>query len=168
MVLPSGRLPILTSFPMRVCHIVPSLEERHGGPSKSVRALANAEAALGAQVELLATLEPGQTVAAGADRATVRTFPRVTPRWLSRSPELRRHLQATPADVVHHHSLWLLTLRYAAEAARRRDVPLVISPRGMMSGWAWQHRRWRKKLAEWLVHPGVFAQTDGWHATSPE
>ena len=29
---------------MRVCHIVPSLEERHGGPSKSVRALANAQA----------------------------------------------------------------------------------------------------------------------------
>ena len=26
---------------MKICHIVPSLEDRHGGPSKSVRALAN-------------------------------------------------------------------------------------------------------------------------------
>src|SRR5258708_3581468 len=137
---------------MRIHHIVPSLEERHGGPSKSVRALANAGAAPGEQVELLATLEAGQTVAAGADLATVRTFPRGAPRWLSRSPELRRYLQATPADIVHHHSLWLLPLRYAAEAARRQSVPLIISPRGMMSGWAYRHRRGRKRLAEWLVH----------------
>lgn len=153
---------------MKIVHIVPSLEERHGGPSKSVRALANAGAALGEQVELLATLEPGQTVAAGEDRATVRTFPRVAPRWLSRSPELHRYLQATPADVVHHHSLWLLPLRYATEAARRRSVPLVISPRGMLSGWAYRHRRSRKRLAELLVHPGAFATAAGWHATSPE
>lgn len=153
---------------MKVVHIVPSLEERHGGPSKSVRALANAGAALGEQVELLATLEAGQTVAAGEDRATVRTFPRVAPRWLSRSPELRRYLQVTPADVVHHHSLWLLPLRYAAEAASRQSVPLVISPRGMMSGWAYRHRRGRKWLAEWFVHPGAFAAAAGWHATSPE
>ncbi|SDS64361.1 glycosyltransferase [Opitutus sp. GAS368] len=153
---------------MRVCHIVPSLEERHGGPSRSVRALANAGAALGESVELLATLEAGQTVAGGEDLATVRTFPRVAPRWLSRSPEMRRYLQDTPADIVHHHSLWLLPLRYAGEAARRQSVPLVISPRGMMSGWAYRHRRGRKRLAEWLVHPGAFAAAAGWHATSPE
>ena len=153
---------------MKVIHIVPSLEERHGGPSKSVRALANAGAALGEQVELLATLEAGQTVAVGEDLATIRTFPRVAPRWLSRSPELRRYLQATPADIVHHHSLWLLPLRYAHEAAHRQSVPLVISPRGMMSGWAYRHRRGRKRLAEMFVHPGAFAAAAGWHATSPE
>lgn len=153
---------------MRVCHIVPSLEERHGGPSKSVRALANAQAAGGASVELLATLEAGQAVAAGRDDATIHAFPRESPRWLSRSPALRRHLLATTPDVVHHHSLWLLPLHYAHEAAHRRAVPLVISPRGMMSGWAWRHRRLRKKLAELLVHPGAFQAAAGWHATSPE
>ncbi len=38
----------------------------------------------------------------------------------------------------------------------------------MMSGWAWRHRRWRKYLAEHLIHPGAFARAAGWHATSPE
>jgi glycosyltransferase involved in cell wall biosynthesis len=38
----------------------------------------------------------------------------------------------------------------------------------MMSGWAYAHRRWRKALAEHLVHPGAFAAAAGWHATSPE
>jgi len=154
---------------MRVCHIVPSLEDRHGGPSRSVRALANHLAKLGESVELLATVEAGAPVTLdGGNAATIRLFPRVAPRWLSRSPGLRTHLRRAEFDCVHHHSLWLLTLRYAHEAAQRRHVPLVISPRGMMSGWAYAHRRWRKALAEYFVHPGAFAGAAGWHATSPE
>ena len=153
---------------MRVCHIVPSLEERHGGPSKSVRALANAEAALGGRVELLATLEPGQSVAEAApDSARIHVFPRETPRWLCRSTGLAAHLDATAYEVVHNHALWLLPLRYARHAARRQDAPLVISPRGMLSGWAYAHRRWRKQLAGWFVHPGALHAAAGWHATSP-
>ncbi len=154
---------------MRVCHIVPSLEERHGGPSKSVRALANHLAQTGDEVELLATEETGDSFSAAPDdRAAIRVFPRIVPRWLLRSPALRQHLLSTPFECVHHHSLWLLSLRYAADAARQRDKPLIISPRGMMSGWAYEHRRWRKRLAELFVHPGAFAQAAGWHATSPE
>lgn len=154
---------------MRVCHIVPSLEERHGGPSKSVRELASHIAAIGDAVELLATEEQaGSFVPAPSDQAAIRIFPRVSPLWLSRSPALRQYLQTNPFDCVHHHSLWLLPLRYAAEAAGRHQVPLVISPRGMMSGWAYRHHRWRKRLAELFVHPGAFAQAAGWHATSPE
>lgn len=154
---------------MRIAHIVPSLEERHGGPSKSVRALANHLADADHRVDLLATDENAAVFPANvADRASIRVFPRVAPRWLSRSPQLRRHLLETPYDCVHNHSLWLLPLHYAAEAARRHGTPLVISPRGMMSAWAWGHRRSRKRLAELLVHPGAFARAAGWHATSPE
>ncbi len=154
---------------MRVCHIVPSLEERHGGPSKSVRALANAQAALGDTVELLATLEPGQPpLAAAGDAARIQVFPRESPRWLCRSTGLAAHLRTSPAEVVHNHALWLLPLHYAHETAHRRQVPLVISPRGMLSGWAYRHRRWRKRLASLLVHPGALSAAAGWHATSPE
>lgn len=153
---------------MRVCHIVPSLEERHGGPSKSVRALANAQANLGGQVELLATLEAGQALpAAAADAAQIRAFARVAPRWLSRSPEMRDYLRGTSFDVVHDHALWLLPLHYAHETAHRGGVPLVISPRGMLSGWAYRHRLWRKRLAQFFVHPGALPAAAGWHATSP-
>ena len=154
---------------MNIVHIVPSLEIRHGGPSKSVRSLANSLARCGETIELLATAESGRPVdPAPDDAATVRVFPRVAPRRLARSPELRRHLLAGSFDCVHHHALWLRTLHYAHEAARRREIPLVISPRGMMSGWAFRHHRGRKRLASLLVHPGALAGAAGWHATSPE
>ena len=152
---------------MRVCHIVPSLEERHGGPSKSVRALANAHARLGVTTDLLATQVHVPT-APFADPARVGVFPREFPAWLCPSRELKRHLRSTGYDCVHHHSLWLRTLHYSYTAARHFGVPLVISPRGMLSGWAYRHHRWRKKLAELFVHPGALAATTGWHATSDE
>jgi glycosyltransferase involved in cell wall biosynthesis len=133
-----------------------------------VRALANAQAAAGTPVELLATLEAGQPISVGDDAASLRTFPRVAPRWLSRSPELRQHLLASSPDVLHSHALWLLPLHYAHTAARRHRAPLIIAPRGMMSGWAYQHRRWKKWIAERLVHPGAFKAAAAWHATSQQ
>lgn len=151
---------------MRIRHIVPSLEDRHGGPSRSVRALANAEAALGDAVEVLTTSPEGTPPDGGPDAATIRVFPRIAPRRLCRSPGLAAAAAEGACDSIHHHSLWLLTLRYAADAARRNRVPLVISPRGMFSGWALQHHRWRKRLAALFVHPGAFTAASGWHATS--
>ncbi len=154
---------------MRVCHIVPSLEERHGGPSKSVRALANAQAEWGEPISLLATQEPGRPApSSGRDAATVEIFPREAPLSLCRSRGLQQRLASAAFDCVHHHSLWLLTLHYAQAAAHRTDAPLVISPRGMFSDWAYSHHRGRKWLAEVLVHPGAFARATGWHATSEE
>jgi glycosyltransferase involved in cell wall biosynthesis len=154
---------------LRLCHIVPSIEERHGGPSKSVRAVANGQALAGAAVDILTTA--GDCTISGettTDAAHLRVFPRVAPRWLCRAPALEAHLNDARYDCVHNHALWLLPLRYAHEHCRRQRVPLVIAPRGMMSGWAYQHRRWRKRLAALCVHPGAFAAAAGWHATSPE
>lgn len=153
---------------MRVCHIVPSLEDRHGGPSKSVRALANAMAARGTSATLLTTHEAGQVMTPADDAAAVHVFSRDFPRRLCRSRGLQHHLREHAYEVVHHHALWLLTLRYAHAAARQHRARFVISPRGMMSGWAHAHNRTRKRLAERLVHPGAFAAANGWHATSAE
>ena len=152
---------------MRVCHIVPSLEERHGGPSKSVRALANAQAALGHNADLLAT-QVQVPAAPFADTANITIFPRNAPHWLCTSRELKQHMLSASYECVHHHSLWLRTLHYAHSGAQRFGVPLVVAPRGMMSGWAYRHNRWKKKLAELIIHPGAFRAASGWHATSDE
>ena len=154
---------------MRITHIVQSLEERHGGPSKSARSLANHLVRCGNRVDLLSTVEQGQqTPLSGTDDADIQIFPRITPRWLCRSPDLQRFLKDCPSECLHNHALWLLPLRYASQAASRKRVPLVISPRGMLSGWAYTHRRWRKQISQYLVHPGALSGATGWHATSAE
>ena len=152
---------------MKISHVVPSLESRHGGPSKSVHALAAACAAIGHDTELLATSSgAAETRDAGALR--VRIFHRDWPRKFCPSAGLRDALADCHADVIHHHSLWLRPVHYAHRASQQTGAKLVISPRGMMSAWAWNHHRTRKRVANAFIHPGALADAHGWHATSVE
>jgi glycosyltransferase involved in cell wall biosynthesis len=92
--------------------------------------------------------------------------PSAWPRRLGRSPGLRQSLLGSGADLIHANCIWMLPLHYAARAARKTGVPLVISPRGMLAPWALKRSKLRKALASLLVHPGAFEQAAGWHATS--
>jgi glycosyltransferase involved in cell wall biosynthesis len=152
---------------MKICQIVPSLAEKHGGPSKSVRSLSAALASAGNDVELLTTDPHAPRGGTWQTEGRLQTgiFHRDWPERLCPSADLRRALTVSDAAVVHHHSLWLRTLHYAHQRARR-GAKLVVSPRGMMSSWAWHHRSGRKRLSRLLVHPGALAAVNGWHATS--
>lgn len=152
---------------MKSCHIVPSLEARHGGPSKSVLGLATALARNGESVELLTT-DPGPGWDRTEGNLEIRTFHRAWPGSVCPSPGLRAYLKNVSADVIHHHSIWLRTLHYAHKAAQRTRASLVVSPRGMMDPWAWNHHSRKKALARAVIHPGAFEAVDGWHATSQE
>jgi glycosyltransferase involved in cell wall biosynthesis len=153
---------------MEICHIVPSTEEQHGGPSKSVRALCGA-LACGNKVKLLTTARDGNGRVEEDDGGLREiTFKRDWPDRICPSRALDQGLAQTRVDVVHHHSLWLRTLHYANRAARRSGATFVISPRGMMSRWAWEHHSGRKRIARHLIHPGALEAAHGWHATSAE
>jgi len=152
---------------MRIAQIVPSLEERHGGPSKSVYDLSRALARAGHDVELLAT-GPGPDESRVEGRLRIEIFHRDWPQDICPSAGLRARLGQLEADVIQHHSLWLRTLHYAYRCADRTGARFVISPRGMMTEWAWHHHGWRKQVARRLVHPGALEAVQGWHATSAE
>ncbi|HEY8932944.1 MAG TPA: glycosyltransferase [Rariglobus sp.] len=151
---------------MKIAQIVPSLEARHGGPSRSVRGLARGLAQSGHTVELLTTGPTVPEVMDANSGLTLKPFERQYPRSFACSRPLAHYLRNQKWDIIHHHGLWLRTLHYASAEARRSSAPLVISPRGMMSDWAWNHNRWKKRLASWFVHPGAFDCVRGWHATS--
>ncbi len=151
---------------MKITHIIPSLEARHGGPSSSVPALAAACARSGHEVDLLATV-PGLGMSDTEGSLTTSTFTRGWPGKFCPSAGLREALIRSDSEIIHHHSLWLRTLHYAHQSSRR-GARLVLSPRGMMSPWAWNHHRLRKRFANVFIHPGALAAAAGWHATSAE
>jgi glycosyltransferase involved in cell wall biosynthesis len=151
---------------MKIAQIVASLESRHGGPSRSVLGLSAALAAAGHTVGLLSTAPDRNPSVKTEGNLTMRMFPREWPRAFSVSAPLRSHLRSDGYGLIHHHGLWLRTLHYARQSAAQADAPLVISPRGMMSPWAWHHRRLKKSIAARFIHPGAFTAASGWHATS--
>ena len=152
---------------MKLCQVVPSLEEKNGGPSKSSFALSTAFARAGHEVELLTT-GPDAADSRAEGWLRVRTFRRDWPQRLCPSAGLRAALGDSDAEVIHHHSLWLRTVHYAHRSAARSGAKFVVSPRGMMSTWAMRHRAWRKRFARIFVHPGALEAVNGWHATSVE
>ena len=69
--------------------------------------------------------------------------------WCSTPAEVRvGPFDPTPApDVVHVHGLWLPCLHRAAAWAARHDVPLVVSPHGMLTPWTLGQKRLKKAIA---------------------
>ncbi len=153
-----------------VLHVIASIDPRHGGPSRSVPALAAAQAALGAKVGL-ATLTPEDPSVIGywsLDIAHFPSLPGPLGRALAFSPGLADFLATTPTRTVHAHGLWLRPLHHAARAARLHRAPLVLAPRGMLEPWALGHHTWKKRLAAALLHPDALARVAGWHATADQ
>jgi len=159
--------PATACATLRISQIILSLEEQHGGPSKSVLSLSLALGRLGHNVELLATRATAPETRT-RDHVRIREFLRDRPQRLGASAGLNEALRLSDSEIVHHHGLWLRTLHYAHRQSAARGATFVVSPRGMMSPWAWRHHRRRKQIAQWLIHPGAFAAVDGWHATSED
>ena len=128
---------------MRLLHVAATYlpAVRYGGTIVSVHGLCKALAARGHDVHVFTTSVDGP-----ADSAVVHQQPvdvdgvKV---WYFQSPSLRRiywsptlgaalNAQVAKFDVVHTHAVFLWPLWAAARAARRANVPYVVSPRGML------------------------------------
>jgi len=128
---------------VRILHVVASYlpAMRYGGTIVSVHGLCKALAGRGHDVHVLTTSVDGpndSNVAHGTpidlDGVKVRYFRSPTARRLYWSPPLGKALAADVRDfaVVHTHGIFLWPLWAAARAARRANVPYLVSPRGML------------------------------------
>lgn len=77
-------------------------------------------------------------------------FERIGPRQWGYSPGLKARIGRNGASVVHACGVWMYPSHAAATACRRKGIPLVISPHGMLDPWALRNSAWKKKLAGWL------------------
>lgn len=74
-------------------------------------------------------------------------FPHIGPASFGYSPSLSAHLLASPADVVHLHSMWMHPGVAVAAWSRSTDKPYVVTPNGMLEPWALANSGWKKAIA---------------------
>ncbi|MFZ4699311.1 MAG: glycosyltransferase [Candidatus Methylumidiphilus sp.] len=79
---------------------------------------------------------------------------------------LRRHCNQWHRPLFHDHGLWLPTNHVAATVARQLNIPLIISPHGMLEPWALNYRAWKKRLAWHLYQKRDLETAALLHATS--
>lgn len=78
-----------------------------------------------------------------------RTFRVRGPRIFGYAPELAAALEASKAEILHVHGIWM----YPSVAARRWSQgkrPYIVSPHGLLGTWALGNSRWKKKIAATL------------------
>jgi glycosyltransferase involved in cell wall biosynthesis len=127
---------------VKILHVVPTYfpARRYGGPIVAVHGLCKALVARGHEVHVFTTNVDGDRtldVPTGTpvDLDGVKVHYFASPyRRLYWSPEMRRSLETEvrTCDIVHIHAVYLWPGVAAARAAKRANVPYVISPRGML------------------------------------
>jgi glycosyltransferase involved in cell wall biosynthesis len=69
-------------------------------------------------------------------------------------------------DILHDNGVWLPHNHRLAELAARRDIPRIVSTRGMLEPWALNHKHWKKKLAWCLYQQRDLERARCYHATA--
>jgi glycosyltransferase involved in cell wall biosynthesis len=151
---------------LRAIEVVPGISEEASGPSYSVMRLCESLIALGHDVSL-AALDLGPV--AGA--AFLEMFPLgAGPRKLGRSPAMKRWLArqagSSRVDILHNHGMWQMSAVYPGWAARKWNVPLVVSPRGAFSRFAMKHGSPLKAIFWPLLQRPAIEAAGCFHATA--
>jgi len=163
---------------VKILHVLPAYlpAVRYGGPVIAVHALCRELAARGHTVDVMTTDIDGPGVSdvpAGAavwrDGVKVRYFSSPVLRRLFYAPAMAKALRRDIAsfDVVHLHTLYSWPTWAAARAARARQAPYVLSPRGMLVK-ELIRRRSRLVKSLWIaaVERRTIAGAAALHATS--
>lgn len=135
---------------MRVLHVIPCLDEYTGGPARALVGLARAQADAGLDV-CIAT-HPGG--AGGRPLARDLEGTGVSMYWIegashpfslmNRTRNLPRAMDG--AEVVHLHGVWEGLIHHGAGLARRRGLPYIMRPCGMLDPWPLSQKRWKKRV----------------------
>lgn len=150
---------------MKLAMTTGSLSRDAGGLFESVRSLGKGLQDLGLDVAAYGLWDKNWVADAPAWKPLTAMACRYQgPRALAWSAEMNRALEAFKPDVVHLNGLWQYSSVGTRRLWKKKSIPYVISPRGMMDAWALNNSRWKKMLAAMLFEKAVFRDAKCFHA----
>ena len=159
---------------MKILMTISSINRDSGGPSRSVTELSSALAARSIPISLF-SIDTGETLVIDTTvEVPYRLYLQKTgTSYFSRnsaiqhmSDELKREIGETKDAIIHNHGIWMRVNHLASQIARNREVPLVISTRGMLEPWALQFKKYKKRLAWQLYQKRDLESSTVIHATA--
>jgi glycosyltransferase involved in cell wall biosynthesis len=165
---------------LRILHVIPGVAARQGGPAYSVVNSAVALNANGCECSILATDLLRPAAASSQSRACLKDLPNdastldlrlyraVFPRRFAYSGQLARAIfkELGRYDVVHIHGLYLFPQLAAFVAARRRQVPYVVSPHGILDSVVRARSKRLKQLNDFVWSRRMLEHASALHCTS--
>lgn len=144
---------------MKVIHIVGSLDKSAGGPSRSVPQTCIQLSKLGVNITLIAR--------SSENPVEVETSENLKVKFLSLKQlfAFGSKLSKEDVDLIHLQHVWDPYIHVMAWWARRRNIPYIITPRGMLEPWIMNHNSWKKKLGMLLYQKNDLKKAIAIHAT---
>jgi len=139
---------------MTIIHITPSYKPAfiYGGTISSIAQLCEAQQRSGQTIEVLTTTANGKeelwvetSRPTQSDGVKVTYFRRITKDHTHLSPALLGYLHQLvakrPSDtIIHIHSWWNLTSLLSCLIAKLKNIPVILSPRGMLTPYSFSNR----------------------------
>jgi glycosyltransferase involved in cell wall biosynthesis len=155
---------------IRVCQVVPSINQLTGGTAFAVTNLAEALARQGIKSHVF-TLDystRGEQLKSDGINLHSQSANLLTRSLRGWSPQAQDalHQLAKEFDIIHSHGMWMFPNVYARQAAVQNNLPFVLSTHGMVESWSLNYSRVRKKLAWNLYEKQNLKQATLFHATS--
>lgn len=131
-----------------IIYLTGSMSRRAGGLFESVRYLSQSLHLTGSyRLRVLSLRDDYSDDDRGSWRdVPVETFQTFGPRAFGYAPAMNVALRSSQAQLLHVHGIWMYPSVVSSRWARIRR-PYIVSPRGMLDGWALRNSRWKKRLA---------------------
>jgi glycosyltransferase involved in cell wall biosynthesis len=145
---------------MKVLHITHSIDKSVGGPSRSVPQSCIELAKLGIAIELITQ----DTI----DKVDIPKIDGLKVNYLSISQlyVYGSKLSAKEVDLIHLQHIWNPYIQVMAFWAHKKNIPYIVTPRGMLEPWIMANNSWKKKIAMFLYQDNALKRADHIHATA--
>ena len=133
---------------MKIGLLATSISRQAGGLLWTLRSLAQGLSDGGCRISVFAGEDNDTKTDLRHWRALdVTTVPRRGPAFFGYMPDLYSELCAAQLDLLHTQGLWMYPTIAALQLHKKQKRPLVISPQGMLDGWALRNSAWKKRVA---------------------
>jgi len=148
---------------MKVFHIISSIDKKGGGTSTYLQLLGNS---LCKKIELgIVSIDSDEKLA--LDNAIETHFLKTTfPFIQAYSSALLKTLKTVSCDIFHGNGLWQYPTHLMVLTAKKRQIPYIISPHGMLEPWALNQGRLKKEIILRLFQKSDVAKANCIHATA--
>lgn len=143
---------------MKICHYLASINMDSGGPPRSVSFICKELSEIGIDVTVLTSQHSFEN--------DITLSPLIKRHNIISPNEFKPFLETHKFDVIHLHGIWLLNTHHLSCAAQKLNVPIIVSPRGMLEPWAIRHKHFKKFLAWHLYQKTDLKKATAFHATA--
>lgn len=156
-----------------VVHVVTALSSQTGGLAAAVVQLVDCLATENIKITLISQALPNEQLIPSKNQCVNRRVA-VTNSQLeilsgcAAVSEYKRVLHEQTVDLVHVHGLWTPAVSRISSMSLRRNIPIAISPHGMLEAWSMSQKKHKKRFAMQVYQRSIINRADVLLATSAQ